>query len=84
MSDAELKKIFQQLSALDKVPKGTAKRMDATIAKLAAAEKAAQKKTKNKAPAKKAPVVKPRTTGTAKGGMRGGAGLGGMFGVKNR
>jgi hypothetical protein len=90
INDAQLKKMFQQLSALDKVPKDVSRRLDATIAKLIAAEKASQKKTKKKAPAKKAPVAKPRTTGTAKGGgargggMRGGAGIGGMFGVKNR
>jgi hypothetical protein len=41
ISDAQLKKMLQQLGPLEKVPKRVSRRMDATIAKLIAAEKAA-------------------------------------------
>ena len=43
ISDAELKKIFQQLSALEKVPSKTKKRSNQTISKLAAAERSRAK-----------------------------------------
>ena len=39
ISDAELKKIFQQLSALEKIPSKTKKRSNQTISKLAASER---------------------------------------------
>jgi alanyl-tRNA synthetase len=49
ISTADLKKLFKEAHKLDPmkpVPKNVANRMDATIAKLAAAEKAAQAKSK--------------------------------------
>jgi hypothetical protein len=63
ISTADLKKLFKEAHKLDPmkpVPKAVAKRMDKTIAELAAGKK---------------PTYVPRS---------GGAGLGGMFGVKNR
>ena len=39
ISDEELKKLFKELEALDEVPRDVAARLDATVEKLAAAEK---------------------------------------------
>ena len=39
ISDEELKKLFKELEALDEVPRDVATRLDATVQKLAAAEK---------------------------------------------
>jgi len=68
ISTADLKKLFKEahkLNPMEPVPKNVAARMDATIAKLAAAEKAAQKKT---------------TTIRGRGGRGGrGGGAGGAF-----
>jgi len=108
ISTADLKKLFKEAHKLDPmkpVPKNVANRMDATIAKLAAAEKAAQAKSKPLSQmtdaeirANKAKLENKKALESAKlaaknkaivgkirgGGLRGGAGVGGMFGVKNR